>query len=69
MFPECTEMNWKGTDSNCLWVSIILNNMGWYLGVIGNLHNDEFVIYISIGKVQNSTPSIFNKSLYRCWYK
>ena len=43
--------------------------MGWYLGVIGNLHNDEGIIYISTGKVENGTPIVFNKILYNVWYK
>ena len=59
-------MNWKLTDANGLCVSIFLKNMGWYLGVIGKLHNDEYLIYILTGKVQNGNPSIFNKSLYYC---
>ena len=37
LFIECTEMDWKKTDSNFLCVSILLRNMGWYLGVIGNI--------------------------------
>ena len=43
--------------------------MGWYLGVIGKLQNDECLICIFTGKVQNGTPIIFNKTLYHCWYK
>ena len=62
-------MNCKGTDANGFCVSILLKNLGCYLGVIGNLHNDECLIYIFTGKVQNGTPSIFNKKVYHCWYK
>ena len=61
-------MNWRGTDANGLYVSIFLKKMGWYLGVIGKLHNDECLIYIFTGKVQNGTPGVFNKILYHCWY-
>ena len=43
--------------------------MGWYLGIIEKLHNDEYVIYIFTGKVKNGTQRIFNKSDYHCWYK
>ena len=43
--------------------------MGWYLGVIGKLHNDECLIYIFTGEVLNGTPNIFNRSHYHCWYK
>ena len=43
--------------------------MGCYLVVIGNIHNDEHLVYIFTGKVQDGTPSIFNKSHYNCWYK
>ena len=69
LFTECTEMNWNVIYENELCASIFLNNMGWYLGVIGNIHNDECIIYIFTGKVKNSTTSIFNKSLYCCCYK
>ena len=62
-------MNWKVTDPNGLCVSILLNNTRWYLGVIVKLHNNECLIYIFTSNFQNCTPSIFNKSLYNCWYK
>ena len=42
--------------------------MVWYLGVIGNIYNDEYLIYVFTGKIQNSTPIIFNKTLYNFWY-
>ena len=60
IFIEFTEMNWKHKDANGLCVSIYLNNIGWYLGVIGKLQNYECLIYIFTGKVENGTPSIFN---------
>ena len=44
IFIECTEMNCKHKYENGLCVSILLENMGWYLGVIGNIHNDERLI-------------------------
>ena len=62
-------MNWKTSDVNGLYISIFSNNMGRYLGVIGNPHNDECLIYIFLGKVENGTPIIFNKKLYYSWYK
>ena len=62
-------MNCKGTDANGLCVSILLNNMGWYLGVIRKLQNDGCLIYIYTDKVQNVTPIIFNKEIYLWWYK
>ena len=43
--------------------------MGWSLGVIGKLYNDECLIYIFTGEVLNGTPNIFNKSWYKFWYK
>ena len=43
--------------------------MGWYLGVIGKLHNDEYLIYIFTGEFLNGTPKIFNKLQYHFWYK
>ena len=43
--------------------------MGWYLDVIRNLHNDEYLIYIFTEKVENGTPIIFNKSLYNYFFK
>ena len=39
------------------------------MGIIGKPHNDECIIYIFTGNFQNSTPSIFNKSLYHFWCK
>ena len=62
-------MNWKTSDVNGLCISIFLNRMGWYLVVIGNIHNDECLIYIFTEKVENGTPIIFNKILYYSWYK
>ena len=57
-------LNWiglerNGTDENGLCVSIFLKNMGWCLGVIRKLHNDECLIYIFTGKIQNGNLSIF----------
>ena len=67
LFVECTEMNWKHTDANGLCFLILLINMRWYLGFMGKLQNDECIIYIFTGKVENGTPSIFNKTLYNVW--
>ena len=66
---ECIEMNWKCKNANGLCVLIFMKNTGWYLCDIENLHNDESIIYIFTLKVQDCTPSIFNKTLYHCWYK
>ena len=63
---ECTEMNCKTTDANCLFVSIFLKNLVWYLGVKGNLHTNECQIYILTGKVENGATILFNKTLYHC---
>ena len=68
-FIKCTEMNWKTSDVNGLCNSIFLDNMGCFLGVIGKLHNDECLIYIFTGNVENITPIVFNKTLYRYLYK
>ena len=38
--------------------------MGWYLGVIGNVYNNECLIYILTGKVEVVTPIILNKTRY-----
>ena len=56
-------MNWKASYVNGL------DKMGWFLGVIGKNNNDECLIYIFTGNVENGTPTIFNKTLYRYWYK
>ena len=69
LFIECTEMNWKTSDINGLCSSIFLDRMGWLLGVIGKLHNDECLIYIFTGNVENGTPIIFNKKIWSYWYK
>ena len=62
-------MNWKTSYVNGLCVSIFLDNMGWFFGVIGKFHNDEYLIYIFTGNVENGTPIIFNKTIYSSWYK
>ena len=62
-------MSWKTTGVNGLYASILLNKIGWYMGVIGKLHNNELLIYKLTGKVENGTPIIFNKTLYCYWYK
>ena len=52
-------MNWKASDVNVLCTSVFSKKVGWYLGVIGELHNDECLMYIFTGKVENVTPIIF----------
>ena len=52
LFIECTDINRKTSYVIGLCISILLNNMGWYLGVIGKLHNDECLIYILTGNVE-----------------
>ena len=66
---EATEINWGTSDVNLWRISIFLKNIGWYLGYIGKIHNDECLIYIFTGKVENGTPIILNKILYHSWYK
>ena len=41
--------------------------MGRFLGVIGKPHNDECLIYILTGHVENGTLTIFNKTIYSYW--
>ena len=62
-------MNWKTSDVNGLCITMLLNKMVWYLGVIGKLHNDECLKYIFTVKVENGNPNIFIKTLYHSWYK
>ena len=62
-------MNWKTSYVNGLCISIILNNMRWYLAVIVNLHNNEYLMHIFTRKFENITLTIFNKKLYHSWYK
>ena len=62
-------MNWEASKVTDLCISILLNNMGWYFGVIGKIHNTECLIYIFTGKCEIGTPGIFNKILYHSWYK
>ena len=40
-----------------------------YLVVIGNIYDDECLIYTFTGKDENGTLLIFNKTLYHCCYK
>ena len=44
-------MNWKKSNITGLCIGILLNNIGWYLGVTGKIHNGECLIYIFTGKV------------------
>ena len=62
-------MNWKTSDVNGLCISIFLDDMGWFFGVIGKFHNDECLIYIFTVNVENGTLIIFNKLIYLYWYK
>ena len=62
-------MNWKISYVNGLCISIFLDKMGWFLAVIGKIHNDKYLIYIFTGNVKIFTPNIFDKILYRSWYK
>ena len=62
-------MNWKTSDINGLCISIFLYKMGWFLGIIVKLHNNECLIYIFTGNVENGTPIIFNKTIYSSWYE
>ena len=57
-------MNKKKIDVNGLCIPIFVNNMGLYFSVIVQLHDNECLIYIFTGKVENDTPIIFNKTLY-----
>ena len=43
--------------------------MGWYLGTIGEIHNDECLIYTFTREYENSTPIKFNKTLYHSYYR
>ena len=69
LFIECTILNCNGTGANGMHVSIFLKDAAWYLGVMGNLHNEKCLIYTFTGKVQKGTPSILNISHCHCWYK
>ena len=46
-------------NANELCVSIFIKYIGWYLVVMGILHNEECHIYIFKGEVQYCTPNIF----------
>ena len=43
--------------------------MGWFLGVIGKLHDYECLIYIFTKKIEDGTPIIFDKTINSPWYK
>ena len=58
IFIECTGTIWNRRDASWFCVSIFIKDMGWYLEVIGNLLNDECIIYIFTGEVLNGTPNI-----------
>ena len=57
-------MNWKTSYVNDLCIYILLDKIRWFLGIIGKIHNDECLIYIFTGNVENGTPIIFNKTIY-----
>ena len=65
LFIECTELNWNVKYANGFCVYILFKDMGWCLGVIGNIRNREWLTYIFVDEVCNGTPSIYNKSQYR----
>ena len=62
-------MNWKTSYRNGFCIQIFLDNIGWFLGVIEKLHNDECIIYIFTGNVENGKPIIFNKTIDSSWHK
>ena len=39
------------------------------MGITGNIHIDECLVYIFTGKVENGTAIIFNEALYNSWYE
>ena len=49
-------MNRKASNVNGFCISIFLDKMVCYLGVIGKLNNDDCLIYIFTEKVENGTP-------------
>ena len=57
------------SDVNGLCISIFLDKMGCFWGVIGKLHNYECLIYIFTGNVENDTPIKLNKIKYSSLYK
>ena len=63
-------MHWnklENKDTNGLCISILLKNMVWYLGVIWNIHNNWFLIYILAGKVQKVMDTIsWSTSVKHC---
>ena len=54
-------MSWKTSNANGLCISILLNKIGWYLGVIEKLHKDQCLFKIFTGKVENVTTIILIK--------
>ena len=55
--------------ANRFCVSIFIEDMGCYLGVIGKIQDEKCLIYIFTGEILNGTPNIFTNSQYRCWFK
>ena len=54
-----TGLIFSKSDENGLGVYIFFKYIGWYLGVIGKLHNNECLIYVFTGECFNGTPNIF----------
>ena len=69
LFIEYTWIIWNRKYASVLCVSVWFKDMGWYLGVIGRIHNDECLIYLFTGEVLNGNPNIFTNLQYHCWYK
>ena len=50
-------------------ISVLIKDLGWYLRVIGKLHNEECLIYILTGEVQYVTPNTFTRQQYNNWFQ
>ena len=48
LFFQCIKIIWNKINADGLCFSIFIKDMGWYLGVIGRLHNESYHIYIYI---------------------
>ena len=62
LFIDCSEIVLSKIIPNGLRVSLFIEDMEWYLGVIGRLSNKETLMYLFTVEVTDGTP-IFRKTV------
>ena len=68
-FIKYSEIIWNKRDANGSCVPVFIIDMGWYLWVIGRLHNDETLVYLFTGEVIDGTPNISSERQDVSWFQ